>query len=68
MVINTRHNYLIKRGATLTNIRGTFSNAKEKEYKMLETATTVTVLEIRRLLSLLGTNAIFNVFVSSKSL
>lgn len=35
---------------------------------MLETATAVTMLCVRRLLSLLGTNAVFNVFVSSKSL
>lgn len=41
---HSSHNCVIKRGVTLTNIRGTFRNAKDKEYKTLETATAVTVL------------------------
>jgi hypothetical protein len=54
--------------AILTSICGTFKNTKDSEYKTLETAAAVIMLFVRRLLSLLGTNAVFNVFVRSKSL
>lgn len=53
---------------TLTSIWGIFRKTKEMKYNTHETAVAVTMLLTRRLLSLLGTNAIFNVFVKSKSL
>lgn len=41
---------------------------KDKEYKMTEIAMAAIMLSMRRLLSLLGTKAIFSVFVNSNIL
>ena len=53
---------------TLTIIGGTLRNTNDKAYKMAMIAAAAIMLYIMRLLSLLGTKAVLNVFVSSESL
>lgn len=51
-----------------TSMAGTYRNTNDKEYKTHDIATAIIKLKTSRLSSLLGTNAIFNVFVRLKSL